>query len=78
MKTAVTKVWTDNEAIYIETDRGDVFSEKFADYPRLATARPAQLAHFECDNIGIHWEELDEDLSYRGFMTDAKRLSAVH
>ncbi|MDR2969474.1 MAG: DUF2442 domain-containing protein [Tannerellaceae bacterium] len=78
MKTTITKVWTDAEAVYIRTNTGDVFGERFADYPRLAAAQPAQLAHFECDNIGIRWEELDEDLSYRGFMTDAKRLAATH
>lgn len=25
------------------------------------------MQNFETDNIGIHWPELDEDLSYEGF-----------
>ncbi len=78
MKTTVTKVWTDADAVYIRTDKGEVYGERFADYPRLADADPAQLARFESDNIGIHWEDLDEDLSYRGFMTDSKRLRGVN
>ncbi len=78
MKTTITKVWTDAEAVYIRTDKGEVYGEQFADYPRLADADPAQLARFESDNIGIHWEELDEDLSYRGFMTDHKRRPDIH
>jgi hypothetical protein len=78
MKTTITKVWTDAEAVYIRTDTGEVYGERFADYPRLADADPEQLARFESDNIGIRWEELDEDLSYRGFMTDRKRRADVH
>ena len=81
MKTAVKKVWIDSYAVYIQTNTGEVFSERFADYRRLRTATPEQLARFEYDNIGIRWEELDEDLSFRGFMenaiTDAMKSSRV-
>ena len=72
MKTWIIKVWIDKDAVYIQTDKGEIFNERFADYPRLRTALPSQLANFEYDNIGIRWEELDEDLSYKGFMTQEK------
>jgi hypothetical protein len=68
MKTTIVKVWIDNEAVYIQTNKGEIFNERFADYPRLRTALPAQRANFEYDNIGIRWDELDEDLSFSGFM----------
>ena len=68
MKTTIVKVWIDHEAVYIQTNKGEIFNERFVDYPRLRTAQPAQRANFEYDNIGIRWEELDEDLSYKGFM----------
>ena len=74
MKATIVKVWIDNEAVYIQTSKGEVFNERFADYPRLRNALPAQRANFEYDNIGIRWDELDEDLNYRGFMKDEKRL----
>ena len=67
-KTEIVKIWIDSEAVYIQTNKGDVFNEQFANYPRLRTASHSQLANYEYDNIGIRWEELDEDLSYRGFM----------
>ncbi|MCL2290983.1 MAG: DUF2442 domain-containing protein [Bacteroidetes bacterium] len=72
MKTTIVKVWIDSEAVYIQTIKGDIYNELFADYPRLRAASPSQLANFEYDNIGIHWKDLDEDLSYRGFMRKAK------
>jgi hypothetical protein len=77
MKIQVVKVWTDNDAVYILTGDGDVFGERFADYSRLATATTSEREHFECDNIGIHWGKLDEDLSYRGFMTEGKRIRSA-
>jgi len=69
----VRKVWIDDDAVYIQTVRGTIYRERFCDYPRLRTAESSQRANFEYDNIGIRWEELDEDLSFRGFMLPSKR-----
>ena len=74
MEARIVKIWIDNEAVYIQTNKGEVFNEQFANYPRLRTASYSQLANYEYDNIGIHWEELDEDLSYSGFMKQEKYL----
>ncbi|MDR2120081.1 MAG: DUF2442 domain-containing protein [Tannerella sp.] len=68
MSIKVNKVWIDDTAVYIQTHDGDVFSEQFNDYPRLRNATPKQRASFRYNNIGIRWEELDEDLSFEGFM----------
>jgi hypothetical protein len=37
---------------------------------RLRNATPEQLNHVEliCDGTGIHWEDLDEDLSVNGIL----------
>lgn len=37
-------------------------------YPRLMAATPEQLKHYELSTFGIHWEELDEDLSIEGML----------
>jgi hypothetical protein len=39
-------------------------------FPRLLRATPAQRAHYELlgDGIGIHWPEVDEDLSVAGLL----------
>ena len=67
MKIDVVKVWVDAEHVNIQTANGEARSEKIADYYRLRSATPEQLQNFEYDNMGIHWAELDEDLSYEGF-----------
>ena len=69
MQHNITRVWIDDNSVYIETDKGEIYSERFSDYPRLRHAVPSQRANFEYDNIGIRWEELDEDLCYAGFIS---------
>jgi beta-xylosidase len=73
MSGHVSKVWADDTAIYIETADGKVYNEQFADYPRLRCATREQRTKFEYDNIGIRWEELDEDLCYEGFLLSMNR-----
>ena len=36
--------------------------------PRLAAGTPKQLAHIEVSPYGLHWPDLDEDLSFRGLL----------
>jgi hypothetical protein len=72
MSTKIDRVWIDDTAVYIRTDAGEIFSEKFADYQRLRNATAKQRAAFTCNNIGIRWDELDEDLSFEGFMQGDK------
>jgi hypothetical protein len=36
--------------------------------PRLAQGTPAQLGRMEISPYGIHWPELDEDLSFKGLL----------
>ncbi len=42
-------------------------------YPRLLNASPEQLAQWEVcgGGYGIHWEDLDEDLSTEGMLRGA-------
>ena len=37
-------------------------------YPRLAAATAEQRAHFEIMPMGIHWPDIDEDLSIAGML----------
>lgn len=43
---------------------------KLGEFPRLANARQSDLDKYEIlpDGAGIHWPQLDEDLSLRGFI----------
>ena len=63
----VVKIWLTDSEIWIQTEDGKTASERFADYPRLKYATSEQRKNYTADDFGIHWEELDEDLSFEGF-----------
>lgn len=64
MNVDVVKVWVDDKFVHILTADGVELMEVTAGYERLRNASSQQLQNFETDNIGIHWPDLDEDLSY--------------
>lgn len=37
-------------------------------YPRLLAATPEQRQHYELSPFGVHWPDIDEDLSVRGLI----------
>jgi len=68
----VIKVWVDSNSVFIRTDKGEVYSRLFDDFPLLRKATPTQRADFQYGKIGIRWNEIDEDLSYNGFFKPQK------
>lgn len=60
---------TDAELTVSLTD-GRTISVPLAWFPRLMDGSPDQRAHWELlgDGEGIHWPELDEDLSVAGLL----------
>lgn len=69
----VKKIWVEKNAVWIETSDGKTACELFSDYPRLRNASAEQLQNLEHDTFGIHWPDLDEDLSFEGFFRDKKK-----
>lgn len=63
----IEKVWLTDTAVWIRTTDGKEACEEFAEFPRLKYATPEQRNNFILSNDGIHWEEIDEDLSFEGF-----------
>lgn len=63
----ILKVWFDSQRVFIETSMGDIKSDLLAKYPRLFNASEEDKQNFELSPFGIHWEAIDEDLSFEGF-----------
>jgi len=61
------KIWFDDRRIYLTTDTGATGSLPLKGFPRLYNATPEQRERYTLSAMGIHWEELDEDLSFAGF-----------
>lgn len=60
----VKRIWFEKDAVWIETTEGRSSCEYFKDYPRLKNATEEELHNIEYDAYGIHWTDLDEDLSF--------------
>lgn len=65
----IVSVWTTETEIWVERADGSRGCERFADYPRLRDASQQERNAYEVTPYGLHWEALDEDLSYEGFFS---------
>lgn len=52
----------------VELSDGRAISVLLASFPRLQDATRAQLENYELSPCGLHWEELDEDISVEGLL----------
>lgn len=66
----LTKIWFDNNRIYGLTDEGKTVFQSLLWYKRLNTATEEQRNDYEMDDEGIHWYNLDEDISFESFGYD--------
>lgn len=62
--------WFDQELdlIIVLLNNKKILQRPISDFPRLKVATQDQLHRYENDGIGVHWPDLDEDLSLRGFL----------
>lgn len=72
MENKIVKVWFEDEKIFIQTTQGEKRSHPLSWFPKLQKASKGVLENFTLSPFGIHWEKLDEDLSFDGFFNYAK------
>jgi hypothetical protein len=65
-----TGVMVSEEALAVELDDGRALSVPLAWYPRLLHGTPAERARWRLigRGEGIHWPDLDEDISVEGLL----------
>jgi hypothetical protein len=68
--TRVRTVSVTQDELIVRLMDGRTISVPLAWYPRLSEGSPDQRAHWEIcgGGYGIHWPELDEDLSTEGML----------
>ena len=76
--TRVEDVRFDADSLIVGLKDGRTISAPLAWFPRLLKASPADLAAFELagGGYGIHWPQLDEDLSIDGLLRGAPSVEA--
>jgi hypothetical protein len=72
-----TKIWFDNENMWVALTDGRQLSIPLLYFPRLLNATPEQRNNYELSGggTGIHWEEIDEDISVPGLILGNKDLT---
>ena len=70
-KHLIKRVWVDDKNVYAETKDGLVASYPFAVWKRLREATKEQREDFYLSYTGIHWPQIDEDLSFEGMFNNA-------
>ncbi len=64
------KIWFDDNNIWLELADGRQLAVPLAYFPRLLHADPKQREQYELSGggTGIHWAEIDEDISVEGLL----------
>ena len=68
MTCMAMSVGFDEDSMWVELTDGRVLGVPLAWFPRLLNARPEQRTSFEISPAGLHWEDLDEDISMQGLL----------
>ena len=66
----ISKIWFADDRIYGLTDDGRELWQSLLYYKRLRNATDEERANYEMDDEGIHWYDLDEDVSFESFEYD--------
>jgi hypothetical protein len=80
IEARASKVWCDNENLCVALYDGRQLFVPLVYFPRLLKATPQQRTHYELSGggTGIHWDEIDEDLSVPGLLMGNRDITNYH
>ena len=64
---SIKEIWFDADYIYGIDEEGKEYVQSFLWYPRLRQANDEERGKYTFSISGIHWRELDEDISFESF-----------
>jgi hypothetical protein len=68
MNISATAVSFDEHTMWVELSDARTLGVPLAWFPRLLDATSEQRERVEISRLGLHWEELDEDISVEGLL----------
>ena len=80
MNTSAKSVRFDDNSMWVDLSDGRTLGIPLAWFPRLLHAQPEQRQKFDLSVNGIHWDELDEDISIAGLLAgrgDSTRATKI-
>lgn len=69
-KARARKIWFDPENLWVELTDGRQIGVPLAYFSRLSNATPQQRERYIISGggTGLHWEDIDEDISVQGLL----------
>jgi Protein of unknown function (DUF2442) len=68
MTISATAVRFDEHTMWVDLTDGRTLGVPLAWFPRLLHASPDVRTRVEISRVGLHWEDLDEDISIAGLL----------
>jgi Protein of unknown function (DUF2442) len=68
MNVSARAVRFDDSSLWVELSDGRTLGVPYAWFPRLLNATPKQREAVEIGRFGLHWEDIDEDISIAGLL----------
>jgi hypothetical protein len=68
MDISAAEVRFDDSSMWVELSDGRTLGVPYAWFPRLLNATSKQREAVEIGRFGLHWEDLDEDISIAGLL----------
>lgn len=68
MTISATSVRFDEFTMWVDLTDGRTLGVPLAWFPRLLKATPAERATVETSRVGLHWENINEDISIAGLL----------
>lgn len=80
LEARAAKVWFDKNSVWVSLQDGRQLSVPLSYFPRLLKATPKQRRKYELSGggLGIHWDELDEDVSVPGLLSGVPDATKIH
>jgi len=80
MNTSAIELSFDSNMMWLTLADGRKLGVPLAYFPRLLAAAPEQRQHYEFSGggTGIHWDELDEDISVHGLLMGMGDQTQLH
>lgn len=68
----------DEDSLWVDIDDGRTLGIPLAWFPRLLHATKAQRDSVSLSRAGLHWEEIDEDISIAGLLAGRGDMTQHH
>jgi hypothetical protein len=73
----VRQLWFDEDKIFILTEDGRELWQSLLWYSRLLYANAEQRNSYHFSYSGIHWPDVDEDISFESFFYDKREPAGI-